>query len=303
MSSGLKDIDTKSIYTDLMRKFCHEGHEVYIVYPRERRSGGGTELSVKNNLHSLGIRTLNLTKTNVIEKGLGQLLLEYQFSNGIKKYFGDVKFDIVLYSTPPITFTKVIKDIKSTNPSAISYLLLKDIFPQNAVDLGMMVKEGIKGGLYRFFRRKEKELYKVSDYIGCMSPANVDYILQHNPDIPSDRVEIAPNSYEVTQDLSMRFSPEKVRNKYNLPIDKPIFIYGGNMGKPQGIPFFIKCMDAIKERTDCYFVVIGNGTEYSKLESWYNNSKPKSVSLFQRLPKEEYDQLAGACDVGLIFLD
>ena len=167
----------------------------------------------------------------------------------------------------------------------------------------MMVKEGIKGGLYRFFRRKEKELYKVSDYIGCMSPANVDYILQHNPDIPSDRVEIAPNSYEVTQDLSMRFSPEKVRNKYNLPIDKPIFIYGGNMGKPQGIPFFIKCMDAIKERTDCYFVVIGNGTEYSKLESWYNNSKPKSVSLFQRLPKEEYDQLAGACDVGLIFLD
>ena len=303
MSSGLKDIDTKSIYTDLMRKFCHEGHEVYIVYPRERRSGGGTELSVKNNLHSLGIRTLNLTKTNVIEKGLGQLLLEYQFSTGIKKYFGDVKFDIVLYSTPPITFTKVIKDIKSTNPSAISYLLLKDIFPQNAVDLGMMVKEGIKGGLYRFFRRKEKELYKVSDYIGCMSPANVDYILQHNPDIPSDRVEIAPNSYEVTQDLSMRFSPEKVRNKYNLPIDKPIFIYGGNMGKPQGIPFFIKCMDAIKERTDCYFVVIGNGTEYSKLESWYNNSKPKSVSLFQRLPKEEYDQLAGACDVGLIFLD
>ena len=303
MSSGLNDINTKGIYSDLMRKFCSEGHSVYVVYPRERRHHRHTELKRTGNLYSLGIKTLNLTKTNVVEKGIGQILLEHQFNKGIKNFFPDVKFDIVLYSTPPITFTKVIKRMKEYNPSTISYLLLKDIFPQNAVDLGMISKTGIKGLLYEFFRRKEKELYKVSDFIGCMSPANVKYVLNHNKEIPAYKVEVAPNSYEVPNSNENHLSQRTIRMKYNLPVDKPIFIYGGNMGKPQGIPFLVQCLNAVKDRLDCHFLIIGNGTEYSKLENWFKSSRPKSVSLFQRLPKEEYDQLARACDVGLIFLD
>jgi len=72
----------------------------------------------------------------------------------------------MLYSTPPITFPNVIDYLKRHNPQAMSYLLLKDIFPQNAVDLGMMTKTGVKGLLYKFFRNKEKKLYAVSEYIG-----------------------------------------------------------------------------------------------------------------------------------------
>ena len=49
--------------------------------------------------------------------------------------------------------------------------------------------------------------------------------------------------------------------------------------------------------------MVGSGTEYGKIETWYNTKKPHSVSLFSRLPKEDYDQLVRACDVGLIFLD
>ena len=94
-----------------------------------------------------------------------------------------------------------------------------------------------------------------------------------------------------------------IRQKYHLPVDRPIFIYGGNLGKPQGIPFLIQCLDANANREDCHFVVVGNGTEYGKLESWYKNKHPKSVSVFERLPKEDYDQLVRACEVGLIFLD
>jgi aspartate 1-decarboxylase len=54
--------------------------------------------------------------------------------------------------------------------------MLKDIFPQNAVDLGMIKTTGIKSLLYKYFRRKEKGLYFISDRIGCMSQANVDYV-------------------------------------------------------------------------------------------------------------------------------
>ena len=302
MSAGVQNIEANGIYTDLMRKFRDEGHEVYIIYPRERKLGLPTELKVENHVHSLAVKTLNVTKTNVIEKGIGQLLLESQFKAALKRYFADVKFDLILYSTPPITLTKVIQYAKKRNPNAIAYLMLKDIFPQNAVDLGMLSTKGVKGLLYRSFRQKEKDLYRVSDYIGCMSPANVKYVLAHNPEVNPTIVEIAPNSYDVQTD-TRKVDAREVRPKYGLPTDKPIFIYGGNMGKPQGIPFLIECMNAVKDRTDCHFVVVGNGTEYPKLDTWVKHVNPKAVSVLKNLSKADYDALASACDVGLIFLD
>lgn len=86
-----------------------------------------------------------MTKTNIVEKGIGQLMLEGMFKRAMNKYFGNVKFDLILYSTPPITFNNVIKTAKKRNPNAVTYLLLKDIFPQNAVDLGMMTKRASMG--------------------------------------------------------------------------------------------------------------------------------------------------------------
>ena len=302
--STLTDVDSHGIYSDLMRKFRDEGHEVYIVSPRERRTGEKTRLYASGGVHILGVRTLNLQKTNAIEKGIGQVQVETQFKKAIKKYLGNIKVDLILYSTPPITFPKVIQYLKKSNPQAKTYLLLKDIFPQNAVDLGMMSKSGVKGVLYRFFRKKEKKLYALSDHIGCMSPANVRYVIEHNPEINSEKVEVAPNSYDAMEYVApTKEQVDAIRTKYNLPTDKPIFIYGGNLGKPQGIPFLIQCLEANKDRTDCHFVVVGNGTEYGKMETWYKTTQPKSVSLFSALPKEDYDRLVRACNVGLIFLD
>lgn len=305
MSSGLKNIETSGIYTDLIRKFRDEGHEVYVVYPRERRLRLPTEVKHEGRVHLLGVKTLNVTKTNLIEKGIGQVILERQFKLGLEKYFGNVKFDIILYSTPPITFTKVIRYVKKRNPKTMSYLLLKDIFPQNAVDLGILTKDGLKGFLYRSFRKKEKELYRISDYIGCMSPANVKYVIEHNPEIDPAVVEIAPNSYDIPSLVPSDYNEaaDNIRQRYGLPTDKPIFIYGGNMGKPQGISFLIRCLETVKDRIDSYFVIVGDGTEYSKLETFMREWKPSAVSLFRYLPKEDYDRLAKACDVGLIFLD
>ena len=304
MSSGMRDISVSGIYTDLMRKFRDEGHIVHIVFPYERRMKQDTELKYESGVYLLGVKTLNVTKTSVIEKGVGQMLLEPLFLRAINRYFKGISFDVILYSTPPITFNKVIKTVKKRNPEAVTYLLLKDIFPQNAVDLGMMTKTGVKGLLYSMFRRKEEELYRISDYIGCMSPANVRYVLEHNPEISAEKVEIAPNSYDVpTICLQSSDEDKLIRQKYGLPTDKPIFIYGGNMGKPQGIPFLVECMKAVKDRTDCHFVIVGDGTEYPMLEAFVNECHPKAVSVFRKLPKEDYDNLAKACDVGLIFLD
>lgn len=305
MSAKLLHLEEREIYNDLVRKFVAEGHEVYVMVPFERRSGRNTTLYKNQGVNILGVKTLNVEKSNIIEKGLGQLLLEGQFKAALKKYLGNVKFDLILYSTPPITFCKVIECAKKMNPHAVSYLMLKDIFPQNAVDLGMLQKTGIKGLLYRSFRKKEVELYRISDWIGCMSPANVNYVIRKNPKVNPQKVEICPNSYEISPKPKLEDVDNKrnIRKKYNLPLDLPIFIYGGNMGKPQGIPFLIKCLEANKNRENCHFLIVGNGVDYPKLEAWYKEMKPKSVSLFQKMPKTDYDQLADACDVGLIFLD
>ena len=303
--SRITAISSRGIYIDLMRKFRNEGHNVYIVTPNERSFGRPTELKQVDGVNVLGVKTLNLRTSNVIEKGLGQVLVERQYKQAIKKYLKRVDFDLILYSTPPITFPKVIKYLKQHNKGAKTYLLLKDIFPQNAVDIGMMKKSGVKGVLYRFFRNKEKNLYRMSDYIGCMSPANVEYVLKHNPEISPSRVEVAPNSIELIFNGKQNDNENRVgiREKYGLPTDNPIFIYGGNLGKPQGIPFLIQCLDANAERKDCHFVVIGSGTEQKKLVDWYESRQPQSVTIMEKLPKEEYDQLASTCDVGLIFLD
>ena len=302
--SNVNNISDRHIYSDLMRKFRNEGHKVYIVSPAERRSGQKTHIIETEGVKILKVKTLNMQKTNVVEKGIGTLLIERQYIKAIKKYLGDVKFDLITYSTPPITFTNVVKYLKKKNPQAISYLQLKDIFPQNAVDLGMFGERSIFNW---HFRRKEKALYKVSDYIGCMSPANVKFVLDHNPEIEPTRVEVAPNSIELNEityaDGQEEAERYYIRKKYDLPTNKPIFIYGGNLGKPQGIDYLIKCLEANKLRQDCYFVVVGNGTEYNKIDDWYKANKGCSVQLMQRLPKEDYDLLVKHCDVGLIFLD
>ena len=295
--SRIFDVSERGIYTDLMRQFVKNGHNVYIMCPFERKLGRKTEMYNSNGVNVLGVRTLNIQKTNVIEKGIATLLLEYQFMDALRKYLYDVPFDLVLYSTPPITFNKVIDFVKRRY-NAKSYLLLKDIFPQNAVDLGMFSKSSI---FYKMFRRKEKQLYRLSDHIGCMSPANVQFVLNHNHGIEKQRVHINPNSLELQTLESV--DKNAVRTAYDLPVDKPIFIYGGNLGKPQGIDFLLQVLEYYKADDRLYFIVVGNGTEYGKVERWFAEQRPANAKLMARLPKADYDKLVQSCDVGMIFLD
>ncbi len=295
----LKTINEKNIYTDLLRVFVKEGHNVVVISPTERRNGEKTKLIQEGNAKILKLKIGNIQKTNIIEKGISTILIEPQMKAAIKKYFDDVKFDMVMYSTPPITFAEVIKYVKKRD-GARSYLLLKDIFPQNAVDLGMFSKTS---PIYKFFRNKEKSLYKLSDHIGCMSQANVDYVLKHNPYIAADKVHISPNSVEFLDKNIDAVTKESIRRKYGVPTDKKVFIYGGNLGKPQDIPFVIRCLKANENKSDRFFIICGTGTEYSKLKAYIESEKPDNVLVINGLPKDEYETFVSSADVGLIFLD
>lgn len=298
--SRFDDINVRGIYSDLMREFVKRGNDVYIASPTERRFGKPTHLIDSEHCHILKIKTLNIQKTNIIEKGIGTLLLESQFDRAIRKYWGNVNFDLVLYATPPITFNKVIERIKK-RCGCRSYLMLKDIFPQNAVDLGMM-KDGSL--LHKIFRRKEERLYQISDRIGCMSPANCEYVIKHNPSVDSAKMELCPNAVMPIDipELS-EYDRNELLSKLAIPTDKTLFIYGGNLGKPQGIDFLLEVVKANENNDNSYIIIVGSGTEYSKISHWFEEHKPKNAKLLSALLKQEYDNLIRACHVGLIFLD
>lgn len=289
-------------YTDLLREFIRHGDKVFILSPTERREGKETQLIEEENSVILKVKTGNIQKTNYIEKGISTIMIEFQFLCALKKYFSDEHFDLVLYPTPPITFVRVVNYVKKRD-NAKSYLLLKDIFPQNAVDIGIIGTRGIKGMIYKYFRDKERKLYKISDTIGCMSPANVQYIINHNPELDKEKVEICPNVIEILDKSIDENTRIMIRGKYEIPLNKKVFVYGGNLGRPQGIDFLIKCIDSQKENNKVFFFVVGDGTEYAKLENYYVKSKLSNFKLMKRLPKEDYDMVVAACDVGLIFLD
>jgi glycosyltransferase involved in cell wall biosynthesis len=295
----IEDVEQSGIYQDLLRKFRDNGHHVTIVCPIERRYNQPTQLVYLNEVSILKVWSTNFQKTNIIEKGITTLIIENIFFFAIKKHIDYKKFDLILYSTPPITFTNLIKRIKKVS-QAKTYLLLKDIFPQNAVDLKLMNNNGI---LFKYFRSKEKVLYKISDHIGCMSPENMNYVLKHNSEIDAKKVEINPNSIEIKKRYTLKLEKEKVLEKYGLPKDKVLFIFGGNLGLPQGIEYLKRNIQYCKPIANSFFIIVGNGTEYHELKEWFEHENISNACLISELPKSEFDQLLNIVDVGLIFLN
>ena len=136
-----------------------------------------------------------------------------------------------------------------------------------------------------------------------MSQANVDYVIKHNPYINPEKVHINPNSIEVQEIERSAEKSKEIREKYNIPQNATVFVYGGNLGRPQDISFIIKCLKENVGKTDRFFVICGKGTEYPKLKNYVESEKPDNVLLLNGFPKAEYEDFIKAFDVGLIFLD
>lgn len=290
----------RNLYVDLMNEFKDRGDDVYVICQREKRYDKETEINNEYGIQVLRVRTGNVTKTGFLEKGISTLLIERQFIKAAKEYFKEIKFDLILYSTPPITFVKVVEYFKKRDGSK-TYLLLKDIFPQNAVDLGMIKEKSL---IRYYFRNKEKSLYQISDNIGCMSKANVNYVINHNAEVSSSKIEVCPNSIKPVDIPSHSLKEkENIRIKYKIPKDSVVYIYGGNLGKPQGVDFLIDILDSIKDLKNLYFLIIGSGTEFDKIKKQITLSNQINVRLEQFMPKNEFDEILSVSDVGLVFLD
>lgn len=295
--SQIRDIEECGIYTDLLRQFVRNGHDVRIVSPVP---GMPSQDVPRDGYRLLRVQIPPMQKVSFIRKGIASLLFGPIIRSALQRYCHDERYDLILVATPPITIAGTVEWLKRRDGARV-YLLLKDIWPQAIADLGAISQTG---PIYRYYRSREKKLYALADRIGCMSPANVSYLLRHNPELDSGQVEVCPNSIEPKQGEAVSPAERRVlREKYGIPLDKTVFLYGGNLGRPQGIPFLIECLRRCAGMESAFFVICGEGTEYPKLKAYMDAEQPQNVLLLNGLPSAEYEVFAAACDVGLLFLD
>lgn len=292
-----------NLYVDLVQEFVNQGHQIFVVVPLERKYGKKTSVTRMENLTVIRARSLNFRgDVSLLEKGVATLGFYYWYPYVLKKYLKDVCFDLVICATLPITYAKVMKLLRKRD-SAYIYLLQKDFFPQSAVDLGILRKNSVK---YKLFRSIEKKMLKNADAIGVISPKNVQYLLKHNAFVNKNQVEFCPNSIlpdTMEEILQKKDKRNIIREKYDIPKDKVVFIYGGNISRAQGIDFICNVVRNAYRCEAAYFLFVGRGNEYFSLEQEIDRIRPDNVKIISYLPKADYDVLLAACDVGLVFLD
>jgi glycosyltransferase involved in cell wall biosynthesis len=148
----------------------------------------------------------------------------------------------------------------------------------------------------------EKKLYRISDTIGCLSPANVNYLARRFPEV-SNKLEVNPNCIDLSLIPVIEETKKQIRSRWDIPLNATVFLYGGNLGKPQGLDFLLEIINACKHQVpDAYFLIVGDGTDYRKITDWFKLYKPVNARIIQKLAKNDFDPLAYSCDVGLILL-
>lgn len=294
----LRDLDQRGLYPDLLRQFVRYGHYVRAVSPVP----GEPDRDIRREGYAiLQVNAPRMQKINFIRKGINSLCIGPVLRRAIARYCGDEHYDLILVATPPITISGTVAWVKRRDGARV-YLLLKDIWPQGIADLGVISPNGL---VYRYYRSKEKELYALADRIGCMSPANVDYLLKHNPQIRSETVEEFPNCEEIVE-LPVLESGKRneVRRQYGLDARAIIFIVAGNLSAGHDFPFTLDCFFELENcGRNVQLVFVGAGTQVKAIQRFIEEHQSKNIRYVPMLPTPEYDELALACDVGLILLD
>lgn len=286
-----------TIYTDLAEALHGVGHEVTVAVSEQARNKAKTEVNKERGFGVLRIVTGNYYDVGLIEKGITTLKIPFLMKGGIIKYLGEEEFDLILFEAPPVTNSGLVAWAKKKY-NCPAYLMLKDIFPQNAIDLGIIKRNGL---LQKYFTLKEKKLYQIADYIGCMSTANKNYIIEHNSWLDPKKVKIFPNTKKISDDILIDGFP--MRERYGISREACVFLFGGNMGKPQYVDLLSEAIQECKGEKNIFFLFVGRGTDRFKLEENIRKHNIENALVIENLPRSEYEQITKECDVGLIVLD
>ena len=282
---------------DLADEFYKQGANVNVVTIIEKKYGKETENKLENGYEVLRIKTENYFNVkNKFEKGISILKIPYDIKKGILKYLGNKKFDLIITHTPFFSSEKIIKPLKEYFKCP-AYLILWDIFPQNAVDIGLIQNKLI----YKFFKKSEKNMLLAYNKIFCMSSGNVKYMEENYSFLDRNNIELLKNWAKIKPLISE--DKENIRKKYGYTVKDFIAVFGGNMGKPQKLENILELAHRLQEYKNIKFLFIGNGTEKERLEEIVKSKLLTNTQFFNQIPRLDYEILVSACDLGLVSLD
>lgn len=281
----------RGMYGDLVIEFARKGHNVFVVAPIKKK--GKTYVQQEEGVTIIWVKTMSLLNVGMVKKAMANLLLPYYFQQALVKHL-TAEIDLIVTPTPPITLGGLIGKLKKRH-NAKFFLILRDIFPQNAVDLGLMRK----GLIYKILRSKERMLYLLADKIGCMSQGNIDYIQLHNPEVDKKKLMILPNWLEMKES---QVCDDEAVERYALK-GKFVALFGGNLGIAQQPENILELARLHSDKTDLLFLIIGKGLLSEKIKNRITTEKLHNVKLINYLPRTEYQVIARYCKVGLVSLN
>jgi len=277
---------------DLTREFAAQGHEPTVIVPS---SGLDVPWKVEsvNGAMVLRCRTPGTKDIGYVRRTINEMRLPYVLLRALRESeLSRARWDGVVWYAPSIFLGPIVRVLRRENLCR-SYLILRDIFPEWAADMGLMRR----GLAYRFFKLVERYQYSVADAIGVQTMANLPYMSEWAKQ-PGRRLEVLQNWLSDAQNTGccIRIDQSKLAGR-------KIFVYAGNMGVAQGIDIFISLAARMRMRKDVGFLFVGRGQDAARLAATAEAQKLDNLVYYDEIEPVEIPGLLAQCHVGIVSLD
>ena len=277
---------------DLTREFAAQGHEPVVLAPIEGPCPAWLEQEESDGVRVVRLRAPGTKDYGYVRRTLAELALPFAMLRGLwASPLRETKWDGIIWYAPSIFFGPIIWWLKRRS-NCPTYLILRDIFPEWAVDLGLLRK----GPVYYFFKLVATFQYRVADCIGVQTPSNLEYL--------SDWSKRSGNRLEVLQNW-LAEAPN-VGSTISISgselAGRDILVYVGNMGVAQGTQVFIELAYQLKHREDLGFLFVGRGGDVPALIDQAREYQLDNTLFHSEIDTSEIPGLLAQCAVGLLAL-
>ena len=278
---------------DLVREFVRQGHSVTVLLPHPDLQESW-RLELFDGAQVLRLKAPRTKDVGYLERTLGEVLLPFVMKYQLKKSpFPKERWDGVVWYSPSIFLGPLANTLKKAS-GCKSYLIIRDIFPEWAVDMGLM---GGRGLPYRFFDAIARYQYSVADIIGVQTSGNKKYFeLWHQK--PGNQLEVLQNWLGKPTQVHC-----SIRVDETHLAGRKVFVYAGNMGVAQGMDIVLDLAEKLLDRSDVGFLFVGRGSDAVRLKNTAQLRKLSNVILYDDIPPEEILDLYAQCNAGIVALD
>lgn len=275
---------------DLALQMAAQGHRPVVIVPSPL-SGRNWVLETLDGIEVLRVAAPETRSPSLVRRAIAELWLPFAMLRNIRKSpLRAQAWDLLVWYSPPIFFGPLIWALRWAS-GARTYLILRDIFPEWAVDLGVLRR----GPSYLFFKAVAALQYALADVIGVQTPSNIAYMA--NWQTPRRRVEVLHNWLNVTANVGCSINVQQT-----ALAGRKILVYIGNMGVAQGMDILIELVESLRDRQDLGFLFVGRGRDFENLVAEKTARGLSNVLFFNEIDSSEIPGLLAQCHVGLVAL-